>query len=62
MVGQLTVIAGEENILVTDSLKVTFTELSVVLPDLFLMAVILTELALVVTGYLVKRGAAVSGP
>ena len=62
MRGQLTVIAGEENILVTDSLKVTFTDLSVVLPDLFLMAVILTELALVVTGYLVKRGAAVSGP
>ena len=59
---QLTVIAGEENILVTDSLKVTFTELSVVLPDLLLMAVILTELALVVTGYLVERGAAVSGP
>ena len=62
MVGQLTVIAGEENILVTDSLKVTFTDLSVVLPDLFLMAVILTELALVVTGYLVKRWTAVSGP
>ena len=60
--GELTVIAGEENILVTDSLKVTFTDLSVVLPDLFLMAVILTELASVVTGYLVERGTAVSGP
>ena len=60
--GKLTVIAGEENILVTDSLKVTFTDLSVVLPDLFLMAVILTELASVVTGYLVERGTAVSRP
>ena len=60
--GKLTVIAGEENILVADSLKVTFTDLSVVLPDLFLMAVILTELASVVTGYLVERGTAVSRP
>ena len=54
MVGQLTVIAGEEDILIADSLKATFTDLSVVLSDLLLACIILMELASVVIGYFVE--------